>query len=769
MEDSKTLELHVADLLSVAGYSVTREVLLGHKKVDLYFEERRLGSTRRVAVECKCHGSLLTQSEVSAIYANYLPLYKSNLIDEILIVTLKGVAPSAEAMIRSTRELSHLTFEEVQSMIMDFKTYLVSLVNQYAEDGLEFYYVPMMTADGEDLDTLVNDWLQQLSNQPLAMLGSYGIGKTSFARNMSYLLAKQALDNSSQRIPIFLKLGEISSEQSLEGLLGKAFTSTAVVRNYTFDTFMTLNSQGRFVIFLDGFDEMKHTLSWDEFQFNFKQLNRLVVGNSKVILLGRPTAFLSNEEHRHALHGIRVVSGAEFREPDWPDYQEVHLAPFDRKQVEEFLDKYLRYKYETTESALVKRRIHRLLESAPDEIGSKQLADIARRPVQLRMLAEILPQWDGDLSELTISILYSVFIDLMIEREQEKLARRYFGTRERRRFARQLALWLWRSKREMNVKAEDIPLVILEEYQKRSIDDLEAIRRDLVSACFLEKKASGALYFPHRSFQEFLVAEEIAEQMPSGKISFREADGILTEETSRFLASIVNVSNFRRWENRLNHRGTLSLRLARIWSGEAKYAEYLFDRLRSSQAPWYPLFVTVGICESKLSKEDGETLQKLLNEKLEAPQEPLYALLCFLCIVVTSIRLHGQGSRQVSLALSSALLKLCLGKRMLTLREQRHAGKVLQDVRRPNELFLNLLSKVVIGKKRTPSRHLVNAASVYPFLCQVLREYCLVADWVVGNTIKIENVSLPSRIETFGLRQFDNLAALQDRFLHKSS
>ncbi len=763
------LELHVADLLSMAGYSVTREMLLGHKKVDIYFEERRLGSTRRVAVECKCHGTLLTQREVSAIYANYLPLYNSNLIDEILIVTMKGVAPSAEAMIRSTRELAHLTFEEIQSMIMDFKTYLIGLVNQYAEDGLEFYYVPMITADGEDLDTLVDYWLQQLSNQPLAILGSYGIGKTSFARNMSYLLAKQALDNPGRRIPIFLKLGEISSEQSLEGLLGKAFTSTAVVRNYTFDIFMKLNSQGRFVVFLDGFDEMKHTLSWDEFQFNFKQLNRLVVGNSKVILLGRPTAFLSNEEHRYALHGIRIVSGAEFREPDWPDYQEVHLAPFGHKQVEEFLDKYLRYKYQTTESDLVKRRIYRQLKSAPSEIASKQLADIARRPVQLRMLAEILPQWDGDLSELTVSILYSVFIDLMIKREQEKIARLYFGTSDRRKFARQIALWLWRGRREMNVKAEDIPVAILKEYKEGRRDDLEAIRRDLVSACFLEKKASGALYFPHRSFQEFLVAEEIAEQIPPGNISFSEADGILTEETARFLASIVNVSNFRRWENRLNHKGTLSLRLARIWSGEAKYAEYLFDRLRSSQIPWYPLFVTIGICESTFSKEDGEALQKLLSEKLEAPQEPLYALLCFLCIVITSIRLHGQGSREVSLALSSALLKLCLGKRMLTLREQRHAGKVLKDLQRPSELFLNLLSKFVIDRKQTPSHKSVNVVSVYPFLCRVLREYCLISDWAIGNTIKIENVSLPSRIETFGFRHFDHLAALQDRFLHKPS
>ena len=49
---------------------------------------------------------------------------------------------------------------------------------------------------------------------------------------------------------------------------------------------MKLNKLGCFVIILDGFDEMKHTLSWDEFRYNFKELNRLVNSNSKVIVLG---------------------------------------------------------------------------------------------------------------------------------------------------------------------------------------------------------------------------------------------------------------------------------------------------------------------------------------------------------------------------------------------------------------------------------------------------------------------------------------------------
>ena len=95
------------------------------------------------------------------------------------------------------------------------------------------------------------------------------MGKTSFARHLAAVLAKEHLENGRKRIPILLRLGEISSEQSLEGLLGKAFTALSFVRNYNFNAFMALNNLGRFVIFLDGFDEMKHTLSWEQCRFNW--------------------------------------------------------------------------------------------------------------------------------------------------------------------------------------------------------------------------------------------------------------------------------------------------------------------------------------------------------------------------------------------------------------------------------------------------------------------------------------------------------------------
>jgi len=223
--DPAQFERSVRDLLCVAGYDVQREVLLGYKKVDLFFEERRLRSKRRVVVKCKYYRSRLHQHELAQIYANYRPLFESNHVDEILLITLSGLSPSAQAMVDQTRELSHLTFLDLQSMLMDFRSYLAGLMNQFRQDGLSSYYIPLKTgasddlqrdADdglrisvnapqnntGNDLETIPGDdlklvvlrWLKADSKRPLALLAGYGMGKTTFARRLSYILARRHLN-----------------------------------------------------------------------------------------------------------------------------------------------------------------------------------------------------------------------------------------------------------------------------------------------------------------------------------------------------------------------------------------------------------------------------------------------------------------------------------------------------------------------------------------------------------------------------------------------
>lgn len=761
MDAAKAFEKAVASLLTAAGYEVQPESIIGFKKVDLYFEERRLGSIRRVAVECKYYQRVLSQAELNTIYVNYHSLYERSYIDEILVITQEGLAPSAQTMIQQTRALSHLTFAELQNLIMDFHPYLMGLIRQYSEDGLSSYYVPIQTSGRTDLETYVENWLSDSSSEPLAILASYGMGKTTFARHLSYVLAQRALKSSNQRIPIFLRLGEISSEQSLEGLLGKSFTALSVVRNYTFDVFMNLNKAGRFIILLDGFDEMKHTLSWGEFKFNFREINRLVKGDSRVILLGRPTAFLSDQEHNFALHGIQSFQEHELQDLDWPNYQEIYLSSFSPDQAERFLNGYLSYKITTTKSDKIRKKIEKVAQNKINRIAHQSLSDIASRPVQLKMLAEILPQWDGDISELTATILYSIFIDLVIEREQEKLARKRFNIKDRRLFAKQIAWWLWKTRKQMNVNAEDIPELIIQQFCE-SGENPEAVRRDLVSACFLEKKVGEALYFPHRSFQEFLIAESVIDQLVSKQITLRETSALLTEEIATFMAGLVNVAHFKQWESALDsYRGTLPKLFAQIWISDPQYNHYLLERFQKTTTPWYPLFLTIGINKGIYQDSFTRKVRDLLIEKLSNSADIEYAFLCYLCIIGLSNKLNGPWPRAV--AIGSALAKLC-NLRAYTQRadnfvplrkvsgKKKKQKKIREFILIPD--IVRFMSNVKITRQTNPTEWIVDLRGTYPFLYEILENYCLLSDWISASTLKTDDISLPTEINTEGFHDF---------------
>jgi hypothetical protein len=338
---AKEFESHVADALRLAGYRVTSEQLVGHAKVDLLAREIRFGKEHAIAVECKRYATPLTRDAVVSIWADWEPLIAQGLVDEILIVAASGLAPTALAYVETRRGLQSQRLEDLLASSIRFDSYLHSLSSQYLEesDGLPSYYLRPTDIDGRDLEELIFTWASSTSGprQPIAVLGGYGLGKTSFALHLASALATMRLQDVTRRVPILIRLQELIGEQSLEGLLGKHFTATHDAPGYSFSRFLTLNRDGHLIVILDGFDEMRQLLTWREFRHNLRELNRLCIGDSCVLILGRPTAFDTDAQQRLGLHGERVrPDGKVDKESDWPDYQEVQLAPFSRDQCREF-------------------------------------------------------------------------------------------------------------------------------------------------------------------------------------------------------------------------------------------------------------------------------------------------------------------------------------------------------------------------------------------------------------------------------------------------
>jgi len=501
----------IADLLERNGFEVKREVLLDHMKVDIVATVQSLGRSRVIAVEAKNYSRTISKSDISGILASHLSLLTEGKIDEVLVVSNKeNLSAATQAFLRTTNQINHLTIEELYRSLMDFRPFLRKVIEEHESGGLESYYVPQASDINEDTGRGLLEWVNLESNEPKAIVASYGMGKTSLAKHLNYVLAKTFLTENRGRIPILVKLGAISQEQSLDGLIGKTLAgSNHSVKNYNFPLFDEMNKKGHFVIFLDGFDEMKHMMSADDFFRNFEHLNRLSSGKSKVILLGRPSAFMSDKEKIQLLRGRRQYGKVTLKVPEEVHYHEIILTPFDSKKINTFVRGYIEHSLQqqsdTLENPLIEKRLK--------EVASMSDNQLLSRPVHTKMFVDVAVNSDTDLSNLSRYDLYNYFIESLLDREASKAGRgSVLKSVDRRLFACDLAWFLWTQSEYDGARIEDIPDSIFDPYIPRDLDRL-TVKRDLISASFLDVKESDTFYFSHRSFLEFLVAERIWNDM----------------------------------------------------------------------------------------------------------------------------------------------------------------------------------------------------------------------------------------------------------------
>jgi hypothetical protein len=552
--DGRRFEKTVADSLKLIGWRVQQDQEIGGERIAIVTRQRRWNDDWLTVVECRDGDRPLGADEARNIHGDYGDLLSQGLVHEVLIISSQGLTQDASDYISSSPNLSGMALSQIVGTALDFTSYLEYLIESYdtSPDGLPSYYIPPKTVSGSDLEDLILRWIagdtgedkehgeteeydagEEIIDptQPAAILGAYGLGKSSFSTHLAATLAKRAQQDETARIPVLIRLSEVANEQTLEGLLGKHFTATHQIIGYTFSAFQQMNREGRFVIILDGFDEMKQLLTWKDFKYNFEQLNKLHDGDSRVMILGRPTAFANDAEHQYALHGWKQVRKGRIRESDWPDYDEVALARLSAEDMKSFLQRYLKYR----ESPIAEDPGQ--LEQLWERINSRRLRDIARRPVQLRMLAQILPSHHEQIDELGLVEIYDIFIghliDEVIDREKRKDTRVAFTAEQRRRFLADLAFWLWQDQGSSMVVRDLIPDGLVEPFADGQ--DLDGVRRDLVVGSPLDRRPGEQIKFPHRSFQEFMVAQVIWEKLADDSIGVAAAIDLVTEEVADFM------------------------------------------------------------------------------------------------------------------------------------------------------------------------------------------------------------------------------------------
>lgn len=506
------------------------------KKVDIKFKFREFNKERAIFVESKDYSSKLTRDDVVKIYADYSGILDRNKPSSLLIVTRNGVTTDAGKYINEERfDLTHQTIWELENEILGLTEYVRYLRGMFGVDGLESYYVESKgcrikyaSDDIEDrkrdTDRLpifnrIESWVEESGVKPIAVLGGYGAGKSSLAKRIASHFANHALKSTDVRIPIFVKLGQFSRFANVESLIGGMFSADFPVRGFNIQLFMDSLKRGRFLIICDGFDEMKHAMSWSDFRATVAEVIKLNEGDSKLLILGRPNAFMSLDEHLQVLQGRRKFGLHYRRLSEWPEFEEWELSEFDEVERAEFIGKYLNYSISKNADGLARQ----------DEIESriakvKELAsadpEVFSKPVHAQILTDLGADFDFDIGSIDKRItrweLYRYFFDYLAERESKKEARRPVSDKDRLDFLREIAFWLFTKRSgSTSFSNSDLPHYIIDNLDLNENDDPEVVAREYLTGAFLEKKAGDIFFFGHRSFAEFLVADRLLNNNPT--------------------------------------------------------------------------------------------------------------------------------------------------------------------------------------------------------------------------------------------------------------
>ena len=510
---------HIAALLGTRYDNVRSEIQLRAKKADICFETR-FGALRiKVAVECKKWERSLTRDDVKDILADYDPARQDRQIDQIWIVCNRTPAPGAREFVGGYQHAQLMTALELERSIIDFGPMLNILVKEFENDALSQYFILPKYYSGPDQRAALHDhisaWLADDAARPIAIWGGYGMGKTSYARYLAATLARTCLDEYGSRIPILLSLGDFTTAPNIETLIFSQLTNFYGIRDFSIGAFRLLNRQHRFVLILDGVDEMKFAMAQNEFAYFAAELRKSGKDNPKLLILGRPDVLVSEDDASRLLTSKIESYGHAVKADDAPDFENVRLAFFAKDEYLALIRNFLRQEIKGTGA---EQRIGAIV----DTIAGVALEDILERPVQSKMLAEIVNEPGSNLAKMSRFTLYDLFIKKILRREEEKSARRHLSSSDRLQFMRQLAWWLWTDKKTRTFTAMEIPTELIQRFEPSDGKiPLEGLRRELLvgslveerhTGHFLSEKAGGVFYFPHNTFAEFLVADYIMSQ-----------------------------------------------------------------------------------------------------------------------------------------------------------------------------------------------------------------------------------------------------------------
>ncbi len=392
-------------------------------------------------------------------------------------------------------------WDEVKSKGDDF------IIEAIGRANLSEYYVPTYCIDKDEkeilLDDIFKEFLLDNARNFLTLLGDFGTGKTSFSVHYFIRLAKSYLINYENRIPLFISLKNYPGKLNIEEFIVKEFYENFNI-TLSFEIFLKLALQGRFVFFIDGFDEMASLSNQKMTEENFRELTKLSFENilfmknsceriqkaNKVFLTCRTHYFFDEVQEKAILKSNHTVLYRDYATKTNYEIAKIKLKEFNDKQIKEYVFKNVKNE-DTTRDILTTIE------------NTYNLHELSTRPLLLEMIIKTLPVLK-DKKKINAANLYKAYTQRWIQWDFWRSQMKPEGKRN----------FMWEMAFKMYSKGGDFSLHYTKldkpksEYFKQDLGDTDDYYKYETTTCtFLNRDANGNYTFIHKSFMEYFLAE----------------------------------------------------------------------------------------------------------------------------------------------------------------------------------------------------------------------------------------------------------------------
>jgi serine/threonine-protein kinase len=366
----------------------------------------------------------------------------------------------------------------------------------------------------------VREWLNDPERKLLAVLGDYGIGKTSFCY-------KFACDmTGSEYVPVVVELKTVMAEGWHEVIQRE-------IRSRAGDSTQSP------VLILDGFDELSRTFDKETVLKEIKNLSKNTQEYRKVILTSRTQFFRSGEEEKETLvqkefHEIGP------RSMTYPRFERIYVSLFDDKQIRRYLD-----------LSLGEMESEKFWNETVKEVFD--VKDLARRPILIELIVNDLDAVQNIEGKVTPGKVYRTVTERWREREEQRLPQSIVLQHKEEKIAKnimlfmeELAYWMLtggKARLHFNTLRDAISKYFdneTKEMLKLSLDNLDYQIRN--SSFLSRNEAEGYYDFCNRSFIEYFVARKISREILENKAQEIK----ISDQIALFVSELIDPSVYER-------------------------------------------------------------------------------------------------------------------------------------------------------------------------------------------------------------------------------